>query len=128
MREGCGAIMNEDIVDLNERENRRILVRCSVEYDIGGINLKGITANASSDGIMVKSFLALETVFEIFRFLDKEPNYQTILEFSLEGETYLTEAEIKHFHLDSFGDRKYLFRVGFGFLKGRIRVRRNGKD
>ena len=114
--------MAQSVIDLNERKHGRTLVKHPLDYEIGGINLKGIIVNASSQGVMVKSSLSLDTAFEVFRFLDKEPSYRTVLEFSFEGEIYVAEAEIKHFHLDSSPDGSYGLRIGFGFHEDKIRV------
>jgi hypothetical protein len=115
--------MGENIIDLDRRKYRRVPIECPVDYRIGAINLKGVTVNAGSEGIIVKSSVSLETAFEIFKTLDNEPNYHTDLEIDSEGRTYLIDAETKHFHLDSSDDKGYVLRVGFGFLYHRMRFR-----
>jgi len=117
--------MAEEIVYLTGRKYKRLPIRSPLDYEIGGINLRGVSLNASSAGIMVKSSLSLKTAFEILAILDKEPNYHTELKIVLEEETYVVEAEIKHFHLDFSGSKPYEFRVGFGFSKSEIQVRKN---
>ena len=114
--------MPQSVVDLNERKHGRRLAKHPLDYEIGGINLKGVIVNASREGVMVKSSLSLETAFEVFRFLDKQPSYRTVLEFSLEGEIYVAQAEIKHFHLDSSSDGSYGLRVGFRAHEDKVRV------
>jgi len=118
--------MAEDIIYLDERKSKRLFVKCPLDYEIGGIDLKGVTVNACSEGIMVESSLPLRTAFQIFMILDENPNYQTELEFALEGKTHVIEAEIRHFHLDFSGTKPYFFRVGFRFPRGRIDVHQNG--
>ena len=117
--------MPEDIIYLDERRDKRIFLKCPLSYQIGGIRLWGTTVNASSEGIMVKSSLSLETAFEILATLDRDSNYSTELEVILEGRIYQIAAEIKHFHLDSSGQKPYFFRAGLRFPKDGMRARRN---
>ena len=101
--------MANHILDLDERRQKRVSSKHPVDYEIGGTILKGIIVNASSNGIMVKSSVSLATVLDVLSFLDREPGYRTVLEFIFEGEPYVAEAEIKHFHLDSSGGGRYTF-------------------
>lgn len=112
--------MAKHIVDFNERESKRMFVKCPVHFDIGSVGLKGTTVNASRKGMMIKSPLLLETAVELFELLGKEPHHRTVLELNLDGETYVTEAEVKHYHLDSSSNGLCLLRVGFGFPKNAI--------
>lgn len=107
----------------DQRKSRRMPVKCRVHYDIGGISLKGITVNASKGGLLIKSALTLETAFEIFGFLSRKPNHRTSLELALEDDTYITEAEVRHYHLDSSDDDRCILRVGFRLPKDALRMR-----
>ncbi len=112
--------MAKHIVDFNERRSKRMFVKCPVHFGIGSFRLKGTTVNASRRGIMIKSPLLLETAVEVFELLGKEPHHRTVLELNLDGESYVTEAEVKHYHLDSSNNGVCLLRVGFGFPKNAI--------
>lgn len=118
--------MAESIVYLEERRERRVFVKCPLEYEIGGINLKGFTVNVSRRGVMVQSPLSLETAFEVFRTLDGKPDYHAVLELTLEERTYVIDAGIKHFHLDGSGNGAYVLRVGFGFQGKSLEIRPKG--
>ena len=91
-------------------------MKSPLKYRIGGMDLGGITVNASRAGIMVKSSIPSETAFEMLRVLDNESNSHAQLEVGLDSETHLIDARVKHFHLDSSEEAAYVLRVGFEFL------------
>jgi hypothetical protein len=116
-------VMAKGTVHIDRRKDMRIFVNRPAHFDIRKTSLKGITVNASEEGIMVESVLPLETAAEMFRSLGEEPNYWTSLYVTIEEDTYFTEAEVKHYHLDSSSGERFILRVGFGFSRNATAMR-----
>lgn len=96
-----------------QRKYERSWVEFPVIYKIGRNTLTGSTVNACNEGILVESYLSSKTALRIFKILNKKSVYRLELEYTYEGNTYLRDAEIKHFHLDFSGSEPYRFTVGF---------------
>lgn len=94
------------------RKYKRVLIEFPVTYKIRGTTILGRAMNASNEGMMVESYLALKTALQILEILSKKRMYRLNIEFT-HKKTYRTEAEIKHFHLDFSGNEPCRSVVGF---------------
>jgi len=96
-----------------QREYERSCIEFPVIYTIGGVTLTGSTLNVCNEGILVESCLSAKSVLKVFKILNRQPGYRLEVEYSYGGNTYLRDAEVKHFHLDFSGSDPYRLRVGF---------------
>jgi hypothetical protein len=101
----------------NHRRYERSWIEFPVVYTIGKITLTGSTVNACNEGIMVESYLSSKTAFKVFRILNKNPGYRLEMEYTYEGNTFLRDAEIRHFHVDFSGGEPYRITLGFWIPK-----------
>jgi len=62
---------------------------------------------------MVESYLSLETVHQILQSLTKNRGYKLRVRFIYKNKAYRPEGEIKHFHLDFFGNERCRYLAGF---------------
>ena len=100
-----------------QRKHQRSPVEFPVVYKVGGTTLTGSTLNASNEGILVESCLSAKTAFKVFKVLNRKPGYRLKIEYSYGGNTYLRDAEVKHFRLDFSGGDPYHLRIGFWIPK-----------
>ena len=98
---------------VEQREFERLWVEFPVVYRVGWHTVTGSTVNASSQGLMVESYLSSKSASKVFNTLNKKTGYRVEVEYTYQGKTYRRNAEIKHFHLDFAGSQPYRFTVGF---------------
>jgi len=114
---GYWVIMTEESRGIERRKHQRVGVELPLSYRIGRKTLVGSAVNACDEGMMVESYLSPKGALELFKILEKRPNYRLEVEFTYEGNTDLRDVEIKHFHLDFSGCEAYRFTVGFWLPK-----------
>ncbi len=88
----------------NRRKYKRVAVDFPVVFKINRRSVLGKALNACNEGMMVESNLPLETAVQILKTLAKKKSRKLDVRFTYNKKTYRPEAEIKHFHLDLFGN------------------------
>jgi hypothetical protein len=111
-RELGGGVMAVEKGGGERRKYKRVPVEFPVTYRIRGTTILGRAVNACNEGMMVESYLALKTAFQILGILKKKRRYRLRIEFT-HKRTYRTEGEIRHFHLDFSGIEPCRSSVGF---------------
>jgi hypothetical protein len=96
----------------DRRKHRRVSVDFPVTYKIRGTTILGRATNASNEGMLVESFLALKTALHILGILKKKRRPRLNVEFTYK-KAYQAEAEIRHVHLDFSGNEPCRSMVGF---------------
>ncbi|NIQ38958.1 MAG: hypothetical protein GTN81_10265 [Proteobacteria bacterium] len=109
--------MVEEGAGTEQRKYERLWIESPVVYKIGRNTLTGSMVNACNEGILVESYLSSKTASKVFRILNRKPAHRLEMTYSLEGKTYLRDAEIRHFHLDYSGKDPYRLTVGFWIPK-----------
>lgn len=101
-------------IDTNgeRRKYKRVSIELPVTYKIRGTTVLGRTVNACNEGMMVESYVGLNTALQVLGILKKKRRYRLGIEFT-HKKTYRTEAEIRHFHLDFSGNEPCRSVVGF---------------
>jgi hypothetical protein len=94
------------------RRYKRISAGFPVSYRVKGTTIMGKAINACNEGILVESHLDLKTAFQIVGMLRKKRRQRFKIEFS-HKQTYKTEGEIRHFHLDFSGTEPCRSLAGF---------------
>ncbi|NIM96850.1 MAG: hypothetical protein GTO24_01820 [candidate division Zixibacteria bacterium] len=112
MREGCGGMMNKD-----RREDKRVPVDFPVFYRTQQVTVLGKAVNASRKGMMVESYIALETAGQILRNLAHEQDHRVDLQFTYKKKAYRPQAGLRHFHLDFSGKQPCRALAGFSLSK-----------
>lgn len=100
-----------------KRQYERLQVDFPVVYKVGSNTLTGTTVNVSNQGILVESSLSAKTASVVFKILNRKPEYRLEVEYSYRGRTFLRDAQVKHFHIDSSGSGPYRLRIGFWIPK-----------
>ena len=102
----------------NERRKyKRVPVDFPVFYRIQKMTVLGKAVNASKKGMMVESYLALETAGQILRTLANERGHSVDLQFTYKKKAYRPRVEIRHFHLDFSGKQPCRAVAGFSLSK-----------
>jgi len=96
-----------------KRRFERLPADLPVIYKIGRHALTGTTVNVSNEGLFVESSLSAKTALNVFKILCKNPEYRLEMEYSYQGRTYVRDAEVKHFRMDSSGNGPYRLKIGF---------------
>jgi len=112
--------MAEESPNTEQRKYERFMVEIPVSFNIGGVNLAGVTVNAGDEGMLAEFYLSPKDALTIFKILNKKPNYRLEVEYIYEEEHYIREAEITHFQLIFLGNEPYRFKVGFLIPKKEI--------
>ncbi len=92
-------MMKED-----RRKYKRVAVDFPVVFKISRRSVLGKAVNACNEGMMVESNLPLETAVKILKTLAKKRDHRLDVRFTHNKKPYRPEAEIRHFHLDLFGN------------------------
>jgi len=95
------------------RKHKRVEINFPVTYKIRRTTVMGRAVNACNEGMLVESFLALRTAFQILGILTKKRKHRINVEFTFKKRTYRTEAEMRHFHLDFSGSEPCRSELGF---------------
>jgi hypothetical protein len=103
-----GRILKED-----RRRYTRVSVDFPVVYRIKTRNFLGRAINVCREGMMIESYLSLETAHQILQSLTKNRGYKLGVRFMHKNKAYRPEGEIKHFHLDFLGNERCRYLAGF---------------
>ena len=109
--------MTEDGEARERRRYERSRIDLPVIYKVGKNTLTGTTMNVCNEGILVESSLSSKVALNVIKILSKKPGYRLEVEYTCEGNTYLRDAEVRHFHLDFPGGEPYRLTVGFWIPK-----------
>jgi len=104
--------MTTEATNDERRKHRRVSIDFPVTYKIRGTTVLGRAMNASNEGMLVESYLALKTALHILGVLKRKRGHRLGVEFTYK-KTYHTQAEIRHFHLDFSGNEPCRSLVGF---------------
>jgi hypothetical protein len=98
------------------RKYERILVDLPGKYEVHGTAVSCRILNACEEGVMVEALLSLRLVLNLLEKLRRRGRKPLFLEFR-QKETYLTEVEMKYFHLQFLGDGLCQTRAGLHLLE-----------
>jgi len=107
-----GGIMAAEATNDERRKHRRVPIDFPVTYKIRGTTVLGRALNASNEGMLVESYLAMRTALHILGILKRKRRHRLTVEFTYKKK-YHTQAEIRHFHLDFSGNEPCRSLVGF---------------
>jgi hypothetical protein len=103
----------------DRRKYVRVPVDFPVAYIFKGKRLLGKAINASNEGMMIDSFLGLDSASRILRTLLAKNRDDVDLKFTFGNVPYRTQGEMRHFRLHFFGREPLRVEMGFFIPKMR---------